>query len=248
MSNLPSSSTPPAEAASGVRSEGHAAPFLTGWRADRPDLLDRVDPLVPPAVGPPVEIRPSARRRKTASAFYEEGRIVVLVPARMPLPDQEAVARRLVDRLLKRASRTVHSDQSLERRASVLSQRYLGGVEPTSIRWVGNQERRWASCTPSTGQIRVSSRLQLVPGWVLDAVLVHEVAHLLEASHSARFHELAGRYPKLAEADAYLQGYSLGRAIGGPGAEPAPDGGELLSDDLDHDPAECGAGSATLGG
>jgi predicted metal-dependent hydrolase len=248
MATLRSSSTPPVPEGRGVHPEGLAAPFLAGGRTDGPELLGQVEPAVPAEGAPAVEIRPSSRRRKTASAFYEAGRIVVLVPARMPLSDRDAVARRLVDRLLKRSSRTVRTDHELERRALELSGRYLGGVAPASIRWVGNQERRWASCTPSTGQIRVSTRLQLVPSWVLDAVLVHELAHLLEASHSSRFHELAARYPRRAEADAYLEGFSLGRATGGPSGPGAQAGDEMLSDDVDHGLAECGAGSATLDG
>ena len=250
MAELRSSSTPPARAGSGVLPEASAA-LLTGERTDRPAPLDDLEPPVSPAGLPEIEIRASTRRRKTASAFYEAGRIVVLVPARLPLSDQEAIARRLVNRLLRRTSRPLDSDRALEKRAAELSARYLGGVMPNAIRWVGNQERRWASCTPNTGQIRVSSRLQLVPSWVLDSVLVHELAHLLEASHSPRFHELAGRYPRRAEADAYLAGYVLGRAIGGrPGPEGDAEGDAegLLSEDLDHDPAERGAGSTMCAG
>ncbi len=247
MAEMRSSSTPPARAGSGVRPEASPTALLTAGRAERPAGLDHLEPPVAPACLPEVEIRASTRRRKTASAFYEAGRIVVLVPARMPLSDQEAVARRLVNRLLRRTSRPLDSDGALEGRAAELSARYLGGVTPTKVRWVGNQERRWASCTPSTGQIRVSTRLQLVPGWVLDAVLVHELAHLLEASHSPRFQELAGRYPRRAEADAYLEGYVLGQAVG---REPGPEGADdlALSADLDQGLAERGAGSTTIEG
>jgi Protein of unknown function DUF45 len=162
------------------------------------------------AVRPPVEIRPSTRRRKTASAHYEDGRIVVLVPARMPVGERQAMADRLADRLNRRGTRSAGSDEALAARARHLADRYLGGVRPRSIRWSDNQRRRWASCSTSTGDIRISSRLQVVPQWVLDSVIVHELAHLLEVSHSSRFEELTGRYPRLAEADAYLLGYSLG--------------------------------------
>jgi hypothetical protein len=189
MAEYRSSSTPPASAATGVQLQL---------------------PTTSPEFRPDVEIRPSTRRRKTATAFYESGRIVVLVPARLSVAERQSLADRLVDRLLNRTSRSMASDEALHARAVQLADRHLGGVRPRSIRWATNQNRRWGSCTPATKDIRISYRLQAVPGWVLDSVIVHELAHLLEASHSQRFRELAGRYPRLAEADAYLLGYSLG--------------------------------------
>ena len=104
-----------------------------------------------------------------------------------------------------------HSDdRALEERSEQLADRYLDGVRATSIRWVGNQRKRWGSCNPGTGQIRISDRLRPVPSWGLDAVLVHELAHLVEASHSRRFRALTSRYPRMAEADTFLHGYTIG--------------------------------------
>jgi hypothetical protein len=96
-----------------------------------------------------------------------------------------------------------------------LSHRYLDGVSPTSIRWSSTQTKRWGSCTLATGEIRISERLRVTPAWVLDAVIVHELAHLLEPNHSPRFRELEQRYPRRNDADAFLEGYGLGLAMAG---------------------------------
>jgi predicted metal-dependent hydrolase len=159
---------------------------------------------------PPIEVRTSPRRRKTASGFWQDGRVVIVVPARLSKADRVELVEGLVQRVLAQRPHVTTSDRDLEARAAVLADLYLGGVRPKSIRWVGNQQRRWGSCTSRTGEIRISERLRLVPGWVLDAVLVHELAHLIEPTHSARFHRLAHRYPRTAEADTYLAGYTLG--------------------------------------
>lgn len=159
---------------------------------------------------PPVEVRTSARRQKTASAFWQDGRVVVVLPARLPRADRVELVEGLVRRVLAQRPSVIASDRDLARRAANLSEQYLDGVRPRSIRWVQNQSKRWGSCTSRSGEIRISERLRVVPGWVLDAVLVHELAHLIEPSHSARFRRLADRYPRSGEADTFLAGYTLG--------------------------------------
>jgi predicted metal-dependent hydrolase len=163
---------------------------------------------------PPVEVRTSARRRKTASAFWQDGRVVVVLPERLSRAHKSELVDGLVRRVLAQRPHVTASDDDLERRAAALSARYLDGVRPRSIRWVSNQRRRWGSCTSGTREIRISDRLRVVPEWVLDAVIVHELAHLIEPAHNARFRRLAGRFPRMEEADTFLAGFTLGAEQG----------------------------------
>jgi predicted metal-dependent hydrolase len=164
-----------------------------------------------PADQPPVEIRASRRRRKTVAAFWEGDTIVVAVPHWMPEHDRLAFVDQLVPKLVAERERCRPTDAALTERAIALSQRYLGGrALPTAVTWTSRQHMRWGSCTPANGTIRISDRLAGVPGWVLDAVLVHELAHLLHADHGAEFHEVANRHPRAADSDVFLAGYSLG--------------------------------------
>lgn len=201
MATERSSSTPPPSGEPGVHHQS-VTPFL----ASAEEL-------------PEVEVRVSTRRKKSAVAFFEHGKVVVVVPARLSRAERQELVGRLTRRLLERRREGAASgDAALERRAGQLAARYFGDVRPSSVRWVTNQRSRWASCTPSTGQIRVSHRLAVVPGWVLDAVLVHELAHLVEPSHSKLFHSLESRYPRRADAEVFLAGYQLGM-----GARPTGD-------------------------
>jgi predicted metal-dependent hydrolase len=72
------------------------------------------------------------------------------------------------------------------------------------IRYVTNQNHRFGSCTPSNATIRLSHRLAEMPVWVLDYVIVHELAHLLQANHSARFWKLVNRYKLTERARGFL--------------------------------------------
>lgn len=160
-----------------------------------------------------VEVRRSARRRKTVSAFYEQGRIVVAIPARFTAAEEQEWVSTMVARLQRSRRRRRPSDVELMSRARELSRRHLdGGADPSSVAWVSNQHTRWGSCTPSTGEIRISEELRGMPPWVLDYVLVHELAHLLEAGHGPRFWELVDRYPATVRARGFLEGYAHRRA------------------------------------
>ena len=168
-----------------------------------------------PNVTPEVEIRASARRRKTGVAFWEGGHVVVVVPERMSRATRDSFAEQLVKQLLERTGRRHASDAGLAARAAALADHYLDGIRPSSIRWSSRQQRRWGSCSLHSREIRIASRLQTVPEWVLDGVIVHELAHLLEAGHTARFHEIANRYPRQGEAHTYLDGFGHGLTTAG---------------------------------
>jgi len=160
-----------------------------------------------PAASGAVEVRRSARRRRTVSAYRDGDRVVVLIPARM----SQAEERRWVGVMLKRLTaleeRRRPTDESLLQRARELSTRYLGGrADPASVRWVGNQTARWGSCTPADGTIRLSNRLRGMPSYVVDYVLLHELAHLLVPGHGRAFWVLLEPYPKTERARGYLDG------------------------------------------
>lgn len=67
---------------------------------------------------------------------------------------------------------------------------------------------RWGSCTPEDRTIRLSHRLAGMPRYVQEYVLVHELAHLLEADHNAAFWAWVKRYPQSERAIGYLEGWS----------------------------------------
>ncbi len=170
-----------------------------------------------------VEVRRSARRRRTVSAYRaEDGTVVVLLPARMSQAEEQRWVETMVARVQRSERRRRPSDDGLERRAAQLSERYLEGLaRPTSVRWVQNQGQRWGSCTPTDGSIRLSARLTGMPAWVVDYVLLHELAHLLESGHTPTFWRLVERYPKAERARGFLEGVGFGSGVQADG-EPGP--------------------------
>lgn len=64
-----------------------------------------------------------------------------------------------------------------------------------AARWsVRVMKTRWGSCTPKTGAIRINARLAAYPPECLEFVVAHELVHLLEPSHNARFHALLDEF------------------------------------------------------
>lgn len=147
-----------------------------------------------------VDVIRSTRRRKTAQARLVGDHLEIRIPSRCSGAEEAELVEHFT---AKFARRRASLDLDLEDRAARLAERY-GLPVPDSIRWVSNQRFRWGSCTPSDGSIRLSDRMVGYPTWVVDYVIVHELAHLVVAGHDARFWELVDAYPLTERARGFL--------------------------------------------
>jgi predicted metal-dependent hydrolase len=165
---------------------------------------------------PVVEVRRSPRRRRTVSAYRDGERVVVLIPAQFTRAEEREWVDKMLGRLDARDQRTRRTDSELQVRAARLASRYLPehpqASRPASITWVTNQNGRWGSCTPADRTVRISERIQDMPDWVIDYVILHELTHLVVASHNSTFWNLVGRFPKAERARGYLEGVAASAA------------------------------------
>jgi len=147
-----------------------------------------------------VEVIRSKRRRKTIQAVERNGVMRLSIPHTFS-PEEES---HWTDVMMRRLQRRRDTDAvDIERRAATLAKRH-NLPTPASIRWSDSQTSIWGSCTPKKGTIRISSRLAAYPRWVLDYVIVHELAHLRYHGHGPRFHALVDRYPMAERARGFL--------------------------------------------
>lgn len=162
--------------------------------------------------GEPIRLIASARRRKTVSASVRDGMIQLSVPSTMRDPDIVTSARGLIAKIKarQRASQRFQSNPELYARAVHLATVWLNGeVHPNSVTWSERQTTLWGSCTATTKTIRISTMLRGMPQWVIDGVLIHELAHLKYTGHGEDFQTFTRRYPRMAEADAFLEGVTF---------------------------------------
>lgn len=132
------------------------------------------------------------------------GVLEVVVPSTMPVSERRHWAEVMWRKFERRALRRRPSDERLAGRAQKLNERHFGG----RLRWTSigfaDMSHLWGSCTFTDGAIRIAQRAASLPDWVLDYLLVHELAHLLESDHGPAFHELESRYPLTERAKGYL--------------------------------------------
>jgi predicted metal-dependent hydrolase len=172
---------------------------------------------VPAAQESHIEVRRSARRTRTVSAYRDGERVIVMIPARFSRAEEAEWVARMVARLDGRSAKRRQrngGDELLARRARELSAEHLDGrAVPASIRWVDGMRTRWGSCTPADATIRISDRLQQMPAYVRDYVIFHELAHLLVPGHNGQFWALVARFPHTERARGYLEGISAAAGL-----------------------------------
>ena len=162
-----------------------------------------------------VEVVRSRKRRKTVQARQVGDVLRVSVPATLTRSEEEMWVSEMLRRVELRQSR---GEIDLTERARALSAKFALAA-PKEIRWVDNQRFRWGSCTPGDGTVRISSRLAKEPSWVLDYVIVHELAHLHVRGHGKAFWDLVDRYPLMERA----RGILIARGVEDPDAAAGTD-------------------------
>jgi predicted metal-dependent hydrolase len=171
------------------------------------------------------------------SAYRQGDRTVVLIPAQMSAREEERWVKAMLARLDSRERRSRPGEAELAARAQELSVKYLAGrAVPLSVRWVTNQGARWGSCTPVDASIRLSDRLRGMPDFVIDYVLLHELAHLIEPNHGAGFWKLLESFPKLERARGFLDGFAAASSAAAGGKDTGTAEGTDAADDLDDFP------------
>ena len=104
-------------------------------------------------------------------------------------------------------SRVVAQDfkPSITRRVNELNQLYFQ-QQIKSVNLKYNQSN-WGSCS-SKGNVNLSTRLLFAPNDVIDYVIIHELAHLIELNHSPRFWKLvADAMPDYKAKERWLKKY-----------------------------------------
>jgi len=173
-------------------------------KSERDELLAKL---------PEFRVIRSSRRKRSISAFRQNGAIEIHIPDRLTRKQEFEVIPEMIDLVLKRENRLRKSDAVLFDLCDELLQNLLPDFHerPASITWRSMRER-WGSCTTVDRTIRISDRLMSAPGYALNYVIFHELIHLRVAGHDDDFYELLNRYPDKLKAEAFLEGYESGAA------------------------------------
>jgi hypothetical protein len=147
-----------------------------------------------------VELVRGTRRRKHVEGVLVGDTLRVTFPRWMSEAEARAISEELRERMQRRLDAARIDVAARARRLA----RQLGLPRPRRVEWSDQQRSRWGSCTPEDGAVRVSSRLAAYPSWVLDYVLVHELAHLAVPHHGPDHEALVNRFPLAERARGFL--------------------------------------------
>ena len=131
------------------------------------------------------------KRVKNINARLHGSTLSVSAPHRVSRGEVRSVAVELARRLLRRArADAVNGDDSGRIVANKVAAKFPKPPRVTEVRFSTNQRSQWGSYSPRTGVIRLNAALKVMPPWVLEAVVAHELAHSVHPDHSLAFWKL----------------------------------------------------------
>ncbi len=161
-----------------------------------------------------VDIVRDGRLRTRVHWEWSGDQVRIRAPRRVPQRELDRLVAEIVEKVKrKRAQARDRADADLEALAQRINTRCFGGeIKWHSIRWVANMRRRLGSCTvggPTDGDIRISDRIKGWPGWVVEYVVAHELAHRKYPNHSREFWNYLSRFPKAERARGFIMGLAF---------------------------------------
>jgi predicted metal-dependent hydrolase len=174
-----------------------------------------IAPTAPEAIAPIYFVR-HRRARRYLLRVEHDGRVRVTIPRGGSRREADAFARRHLEWVLRQRATLAGGRLSLDERQRLrlracaelpqrlqeLADRHGLSVTRISIR---NQRTRWGSCGRD-GHICLNWRLVVMPDWVRDYVIVHELMHRKRMDHSPAYWRLvAAAYPRYREARQWLR-------------------------------------------
>jgi len=153
-----------------------------------------------------VKIIRSSRRKRTVSARMDEDILIVSAPA---LLSEARLEKIIVDFKFKFQKKKIKEEldrkELLAHIAVRINEKYFANkLKINSIEYVTGQDSKFGCCNFCSADIRISHRVGLMPDWVRDYVLIHEMAHLIEPNHSKSFWDIVSRYELAERARGYL--------------------------------------------
>jgi len=153
-----------------------------------------------------IKILRSRKRRRTVSAYVIKDILVVRAPETIPEARlQEVIAELKAKIERKHLKEELNKHKALTLRAKEFNLRYFENkLNISSIEYVTNQNSKFGCCDYRTGSIRISHRISAMPQWVIDYVIIHELAHFVVSGHSRAFWDIVNRYKLAERARGYL--------------------------------------------
>ncbi len=160
-----------------------------------------------------VKVIRSRRRKRTIGARLVKDELLVSAPLAI---SQERLDKIIADFKIKfekkKLKQELDRNQNLIDIAGKLNDKYFQNkLKVNSIEYVTDQESKFGCCNYRDARIRISHRIGLMPNWVRDYVIIHEMAHLIEPNHSRAFWDIVGRYELAERARGFLMAAGLER-------------------------------------
>ncbi len=153
-----------------------------------------------------VKVIRSRRRRRTVSAKMINDCLVVSAPLMI---SESSLAEIISDFKVKFEKKKIKDEldknRPLPEIAAALNKKYFDNqLKINSIEYVTNQNGKYGCCNYRDGHIRISHKVGLMPKWVRDYVLIHEMAHMIEPNHGRAFWRIVSRYRLYERARGFL--------------------------------------------